>query len=403
MTNLALSFLLLLSIATCQWKAEFRLHNGDPSAAVEFGRVKAAAINPSSLQRERFMAVEGPDLRSRLDTAIKLGRASSPAGRFWTAYSFDVRPGVSVDVEFTNSRGGTTIVQGTSVSFGAPETRNLGVFLLQEASGNAIARVEVYNLERRREYSGYPVYWLGRAGNEESLNLLQSLVAANHPSRVVEHAVFALALHDDRRVSGLLKKYAQRAGVEKARTTAIFWLGQIGGEQDFLAELVRHEQEGLEVRRQAAFAIGISKDQGALAALQSLYGSATHREVKRQIIFAASINESKDDAVKFLIEVAGKDADRELRKQAIFWLGQKAGQRSLDALSDTLNSTDADTEVQKQAVFAISQRPRDEAVPLLIRIAKTHPKAAVRKQAIFWLGQTGDERALEFFKEVLLK
>jgi HEAT repeat protein len=59
--------------------------------------------------------------------------------------------------------------------------------------------------------------------------------------------------------------------------------------------------------------------------------------------------------------------------------------------------------VQKQAVFAISQRPRDEAVPLLIRIAKTHPKAAVRKQAIFWLGQTGDERALEFFKEVLLK
>ena len=68
-----------------------------------------------------------------------------------------------------------------------------------------------------------------------------------------------------------------------------------------------------------------------------------------------------------------------------------------------LDSSDADTEVQKQAVFAISQRPKDESVPLLIKIAKTHASPAVRKQAIFWLGQTGDERAVDFFKEILLK
>jgi len=38
------------------------------------------------------------------------------------------------------------------------------------APGN---RMEVYNLERKREYAGYPVYWLGRANNEESLNYLR--------------------------------------------------------------------------------------------------------------------------------------------------------------------------------------------------------------------------------------
>src|SRR5262249_45346066 len=119
--------------------------------------------------------------------------------------------------------------------------------------------------------------------------------------------------------------------------------------------------------------------------------------------FAASINENKDAAVNFLIDVAGKDSDRESRKQAIFWLGQKAGERSLGALKDTLDSSDADTEVKKQAVFAISQRPKDEAVPLLINVARTHSNADVRKQAIFWLGQTGDERAVDFFKEVLMK
>jgi HEAT repeat protein len=54
-------------------------------------------------------------------------------------------------------------------------------------------------------------------------------------------------------------------------------------------------------------------------------------------------------------------------------------------------------------VRAISERPSDEAVPLLIKIAKTHPNQMIRKQAIRSLGESGDPRAIEFFKEVLTK
>ena len=157
-----------------------------------------------------------------------------------------------------------------------------------------------------------------------------------------------------------------------------------------------------------------------MATLQSIYGSINNREVKKQIIFAAFVNndEEKDsltgrstsekrsgsvEGTNFLIRVAETDSDNELKKQALFWIGQRAGQRSLEVLGKTVDSDDADTDVQKQAVFAISQRPKDEAVPLLIKIAKTHAKPEVRKQAMFWLGQTGDPRALEFFKEVLSK
>ena len=334
-----------------------------------------------------------------MDAAIKLGRAAS--ARFWTAYAFDVRPGVSVDVDWNGKR---TSVDGVNISFDSTrETRNLGAFLLREPNDTAVTRVEVYNLDRAREYSGYRVYWLGRAGNEESLNLLRALVEGQQAARVSERATMAIALHDDSRVAGMLKIFVRQSSIEKARTSAIFWLGQVGGETPFLADLVRNENESREARKQAAFAIGISKDSAALSTLQSLYPSVTDRDVKNQIIFAASINEDKDSAVNFLIAVADKDADRESRKQAIFWLGQKAGERGLNAIKDTIDSADADTEVQKQAVFAISQRSKDESVPLLINIARTHPKAAVRKQAIFWLGQTGDERAVDFFKEILLK
>ncbi len=361
------------------------------------------------VQKQNFINVEGANLNARIDAAIRMARSNSSKTPFWTAYSFDVRPGVAVDLDIDNFNGTVNNFSGTSISMGKSsgttvETRNLGIFLLREPDADQVTRIEIYNLDRQREYSGYPVYWLGRAGNDESTKLLQKLVGANQRNKIVEHAVTAIALHDDPRVGAILKEFVRNASSsEKVRTTAVFWLGQTGGESAFLADLVRREDESTEVRKQAAFSIGVSKDKDALAVLQNLYGSIGNREVKKQIIFAASINESKDDAVNFLIKVAQTDSDREARKQALFWLGQKAGQRSLEALKDAVTSSSADTEVQKQAVFAISQRSKDEAVPLLINIARTHQNPAVRKQAIFWLGQTGDERALDFFKEILTK
>ena len=52
-------------------------------------------------------------------------------------------------------------------------------------------------------------------------------------------------------------------------------------------------------------------------------------------------------------------------------------------------------------MFAVSQLPKEESVPLLIKLARGNRNPAVRKQAMFWLGQSGDPQALAFFEEVL--
>ena len=52
-------------------------------------------------------------------------------------------------------------------------------------------------------------------------------------------------------------------------------------------------------------------------------------------------------------------------------------------------------------MFALSQLPRDESVRRLIDVARTNRNPEVRKQAMFWLGQSQDPRALAFFEEVL--
>lgn len=359
-------------------------------------------------QDRKFIPVEGVNLQAKLEAAAKRATAASPPVRFWTAYSFDVRPGVTVDYEAVGDDGSRNFFNGMGIfSLDASmETRNLGIFLLRAPETREVVRVEVFNLERRHEYSGYPVYWLGRAGNEESLALLRGLIDSTPSSEMAVDAARALALHDDRRAGAMLESVARSSAAEKVRGHAIFWLGFTPANpatQTFLSDLARNEQESTEIRAQAISAFGQAKDAPTLAVLQNLYETIPNRDLKKRVISAVAKNETKDAAVNFLIKVAGNDPDVELRKKAIAHLGDKAGRQTLGALVQMVNQSDDETEVQKQAVIALSRRPHEESVPMLIKVARTHTKPEVRKQAFIVLGKTGNPQALDFLRETLLK
>lgn len=95
------------------------------------------------------------------------------------------------------------------------------------------------------------------------------------------------------------------------------------------------------------------------------------------------------------------DLPLETRRHAVFWLGQAAGAAAVRGLDTLVQEPSGDLEVRKQAVFALSQRPAGEGVPALIHVARTSPRAELRKSALFWLGQSEDPRALALFEEIL--
>ena len=500
-------------------------------ALLAYGGDDLKTQSPSTTVQS-FTAVEGADLMTKLDAAQARGRTKQTP--YWSAYTFDVRPGVAVDPairEFRgnmNTIGDTTVFVGTDASGMTVETRSLAIFLLRDPAANQITRMEIYNLERKREYSGYPVYWLGRANNEESLNYLRALAAATPLDILSERAVLGIALHDDARVGGMLKNFAISSPNQRVRSSAVYWLGQVGGEQAFLASLVRNDSEDAKIRRGAAHAIGQSHDRGTMVTIKSLYDEVKDPDVRRSVIAAAGSSDEEQPAFAFLLGVAKGDADWEarrtavrqlghfqrddaadelmkiyagdanveikktalralgetknakaqarllevartdtnadlrkqairvlgerreaavddllrlfdteqvpevrrtvlqslaevkstrvedklfevargneaieLRRQAIRLLGERVSKRSFEFLSATAQSPDATAEVQVQAVRAISERRSEESVPLLIKIARTHPNQLVRKQAIRSLGETGDPRAVDFFREIL--
>ncbi len=360
-------------------------------------------------QTRNFTPVEGANLKAKLDGAIVAGRASAPGGRFWVGYQFEVRPGVAIDFEIVDSAGGVYIsTDGTSMMFDSRhETRELGLFLLFDTQREAFTRVEVYNLQRKHEFSGYPVYWAGRVSNEESLNYLKSIVDSTDAQmkRLAERAMFGIALHDDARVDAILTEMIRKPASDSMRARAIHWLGNTGESQaktTLFTEIVRNTQENNDARLAAMSALGMSRSPATLTVLQNLFETMTTRELKRRALSGIARNDNSDAAAAYLIRVAESEKDMELRKSAIASLGRIAGQKSLGALASTLDG-DAEVELQKQAVVAIGRRPKDEAIPILIRTARNHPKMAVRKVAIQVLGRTGDERAVAFFRELLSK
>lgn len=109
---------------------------------------------------------------------------------------------------------------------------------------------------------------------------------------------------------------------------------------------------------------------------------------------------AREAATDTLVRLARTAKATRTRGDALFWLAHMAGTKAAGVIAERLDK-DPDTEVKKTAVFALSQLPKDEGVPLLINVARTNSNPAVRKQAMFWLGQSRDSRAIDFFAEIL--
>jgi hypothetical protein len=146
-----------------------------------------------------------------------------------------------------------------------------------------------------------------------------------------------------------------------------FWLGDVAGQQsvDFLKTLV-NDVESRDKSEAALSAIALHRDPAAAAAILDLARNGTPR----------------------------------VRQRALFWIARRAESQAAGIISQAIDN-DPDVEVKRQAVFALSQLPRDESIPLLIKLARSHTHPIVRKQAMHWLGQSKDPRALTFFEEVL--
>ena len=105
-----------------------------------------------------------------------------------------------------------------------------------------------------------------------------------------------------------------------------------------------------------------------------------------------------------------KDTDtrpRATRRDALFWLsrfatGAIAGRHDQPFFEENDEEGESeDDDLKRHAVFVLSQLPRGEGIPSLIEVARSNASWRVRGHALFWLGQSGDPRAIGVIESVL--
>jgi hypothetical protein len=318
--------------------------------------------------------VSNADLRSAaasagLEAAIRSALANQ-TGPVWIGYAVPKVPGEhdsccwNNDIRGCGLEGQRTVAPARSTAPVLLEGPTHAPVLLRYEQG-ALSKVRVVSMDCTLDAGGLPFYWLTGVNPTESIVLLSGFIQAK--GKAAESVLHAIAMHRAPEADAVLEKTA--AGPEESlRRKALFWLGILRGRRGFeVVERAAREHPSEKTREHAVFALSRSKEKDAVAAI---------------------------------VRIAKEDQSPRVRGQALFWLGQKAS--SAEVISEAIEK-DPDTEVKKKAVFALSQLPKDEGVPKLIQIARTNRNPAVRKQAMFWLAQSKDPRALDYFEQVLGK
>jgi len=214
-------------------------------------------------------------------------------------------------------------------------------------------------------------FWLSQVNDPAAVDALGRILAANPSSGVREKAIFALGQHRSERAAEILRDYALR--------------------DDVPADLRRH----------VVFSLGQSPNPDNAAFLRDLFGRTQDSELKRHIIFAVAQSRDGDDS-DWLVDIALDESEEmEVRKQALFMAGQNRSipTERLIQLYDGAGSE----EMRRHVLFGLSQRIRTDAavVDKLIDIVRSSDDDDLRKQAIFWLQQSGDPRVPDLLLEII--
>jgi HEAT repeat protein len=116
-------------------------------------------------------------------------------------------------------------------------------------------------------------------------------------------------------------------------------------------------------------------------------------------VFAAVLADSARVEPALARIARSAEAPARTRRTARFWLAQAAADAS--APREVGEAENGRTAAQNDSVFALVKLPRGQRIPELVRVAREHSDPGVRRLALFWLGASGDPRAVDLFEELL--
>lgn len=144
-----------------------------------------------------------------------------------------------------------------------------------------------------------------------------------------------------------------------------------------------------ELKLMALSALINMDEEKAFPMLEKIVRGDSSPKLKKQALFVLSQHED-NKVLPLITELALKSDDQELRDQAIFWLGQRDDDQSVDTILKLYDKIGSGRS-KEQMLHAFANNDNPKARAKLLDIAKKETDLELRKKAVFWLGQAGDE------------
>jgi hypothetical protein len=221
--------------------------------------------------------------------------------------------------------------------------------------------------------------------------------------RNAEYALAAAVFADSGDLTPDLVRIARSPDAKRElRSRAVFWIGTY--DEPAATRTLRQlaGDDGLDGDVRGAAIIALGRDDMTdddVSWLRNLYPRLSQQ--LRDNVFLAVSRSDGPTASRWLASVTTDSRESEhTREQAMFWLGQGRGPTSdLVRLYDKLD----EPSLRTHYTFVLSQRRDSEALDKLIDVAQHDPDKSVRHQALFWLGQSKDPRALAFIRDLVTR
>jgi TolA-binding protein len=250
--------------------------------------------------------------------------------------------------------------------------RKKAVFLVSQKRGDRAADilVDVARNDPSQQVREDAVFWLGQTNSERSVDILSDILDKSNDVELQKKAIFSLTQNRSARARQIIRDAAARENAPKdVRDQAIFWIGQ-------------------------------SRDPENAQFLRTLYGKLRDKELKDKVIFSLA-QQRNAESQRWLVDLAMNEReDIETRKNALFWAGQQGGVSTADL--NSLYDRVKDRDMKEQVIFVLSQRRGAESVDALMDIVKTECDKELRGKATFWLGQSRDSRVPKFLEDMIL-
>ena len=321
---------------------------------------------------------------------------------------------------------------GYGSSSDSPLTENIHVLVnLEQGQVNQIMPVGDH-CEIKAE--GITVDWLTNVSEKQSIQWLKSQ-AMDHKNDHHNGSLYVLSLHQGKQAAEALYDLADNNAGDYSEQ-AVFWLGQ--RQQDgfeYLKSLYQDLPVG-EVRRKLNFALSQNKTLEAVDLLKSIAQNDNDDEQQADAIFWLSQTDDVDELPEFLVELmsaSNKQAvkekaifslsqinndeandalmklvkdhqDAEVREKALFWLAQNSPEKAKIAALEVLKSEQKESRSENEwenAVFVLSQLPSEVSSAVLFSIVKGDYARHIKKKALFWLSQSGDEVTISQLEDLL--